>query len=86
MSTLPKSNNNGGIINLIIGLSLLAFTLMLALFVLGIIFHLAPVIGFFVAVGGGIWYFQANDDHSKLRAAQTLAAGLIIMVVFGAIF
>jgi hypothetical protein len=86
MSTLPKSNTNGGLINLIIGLSLLAFTLMLALFILGIIFKLAPVLGFFVAVGGGIWYFQAKDDHAKLRAAQTVAAGLIVMFVFGAIF
>jgi hypothetical protein len=86
MSTLPTSNTNRGLLNRILGHSLLAFTLMLALFILGIIFKLAPVIGFFVAVGGGIWYFQAKDDHAKLRAAQSVAAGLIVMVVFGAIF
>ncbi len=86
MSTYQKSNSNGGLINLVIGLSLLAFVLMLSLFVLGVIFKLASVIGFFVAVGGGIWYFQAKDEHHKLRALQTTFAGIAIMIVFGAIF
>lgn len=86
MSTVPKSKDNGGLINLIIGLSLLAFGLMLALFVLSVILHLASVIGFFVAVGGGIWYFQAKDEHTKLRALQTAIAGIVVMIVFGAIF
>ncbi|NDJ87391.1 MAG: hypothetical protein GYB66_16050 [Chloroflexi bacterium] len=85
MSTYTKDNRNS-LINLIIGLSLLVFAAMLAWWVFKILLGLAPLIGVLVLIGGGIWYLQADTDQQKLRASQTLLAGLFIFVVFAIIF
>lgn len=81
-----QESNSSNVVNFIIGLSLLAFVAMVALFVLKLVIGLAPVLGVLAAIGGGIWYFQANDDHAKLRALQLTVAGLAVAVLFGAIF
>ena len=86
MGTLDKSRTGNSFINLIIGFSLLAFALVLAWFVFKIIFGLAPLIGLVVAILGGIWYVQADNDADKLRAAKTIFGGLVTMVIFGMIF
>ena len=83
--TVQESNTNS-VVNLIIGLSLFAFVGLIAIFVLKMMFALAPFVGFMVAVGGGIWYFRTESEHYKLRALQTTLAGIALMIVFGAIF
>ena len=81
-----QESNSGNFVNFVIGLSLLAFVAMVGLFVLKLIIGLAPIFGVMAAVGGGIWYFQAENDSQKLRALQVAVAGLAVAVLFGAIF
>lgn len=84
MTAQNSSANN--LVNFIIGLSLLVFALMVAWFVFKILLGLAPIIGVLVAIGGGIWYLQAENDHQKLRALQTLVGGVGIAILFTVIF
>lgn len=81
-----QNGERQNLINLIIGISLLVFVLMLAFFIFSIVLQLAPIIGILIAVAGGIWYLQADDDSQKVRALQTLLAGGAIAVIFGIIF
>lgn len=85
MNTVKKSSSSG-LINLVIGLSLLIFVVILAWFVFKIVFGLAPLIGVLITIAGGIWYLQADDEHQKLRALQTAFAGIVVMIIFGIIF
>jgi hypothetical protein len=73
-------------VNLFIGISLLVFAAMVAWFVFKILLGLAPIIGGLIAIAGGIWYFQAETDQEKLRAMQTLVAGIGISIVFSVLF
>jgi hypothetical protein len=86
MGTYHNSKAGHGLVNLIIGASLLVFVLVLAVFILKIIVGLAPLLGLLIMIAGGIWYFQADNEAAKLRALQTAFAGLAIMVIFGMIF
>lgn len=85
MNTYNKTGSSG-LINLVIGLSLLIFVVILAWFVFKIVLGVAPLLGVLVAIGGGIWYLQADDEHQKLRALQTAFAGIVVMIIFGIIF
>lgn len=85
MNTYHKTGGNS-LINLVIGLSLLIFVVILAWFVFKIVLGLAPLIGVLITIGGGIWYLQADNEHQKLRALQTAFAGIVVMIVFGIIF
>lgn len=84
MSVHERNSNSP--INLIIGVSLLVFAAMVAWFVFKILLGLAPIIGVLVAIAGGIWYFQADTEHEKLRAMQTLLAGVGVTILFSVIF
>ncbi len=86
MGTSYSTEESSNPINLIIGISLLVFVAMLAWFVIKILVGLAPVIGVFVAIVGGIWYLQADDDRAKLNALKTVIAGVAMMIILGAIF
>ena len=71
MGTYEKSSNNNNLINLVIGLSLLAFVFTLGLFVLKILVALAPLMGVVAVILGGVWYLQAEDEHHKTASATT---------------
>ncbi len=86
MGTYHKTERSNNLTNTVIGVALVIFALTLAWFVFKILLGLAPLIGVFVAIAGGIWYLQAEDEHYKFRALQTLFAGVMIAIVFGAIF
>lgn len=83
--TTQESNGNS-IVNLVIGLSLMVFAAMVAMFIFKVVLSLAPVFGVLIAIGGGIWYMQAENEHYKLRAMQTILAGVGLAVLFGIIF
>lgn len=86
MGTSYSADNKGNLINVVIGISLMIFVLMLAWFVVKILIGLAPVIGVFVAIVGGIWYLQADSERAKINALKTVIAGIGIMIVLGIIF
>ncbi|MCQ3930434.1 MAG: hypothetical protein DPW16_08225 [Chloroflexi bacterium] len=76
-----QQRNSSGLIGLFLAAVMVCFVLMLGLFLVGFLLKIAPLLGFFVAIGGGVWYFNAKTDHFKLRAMTTVAFGLLLMVL-----
>ncbi len=83
MTTQDKNRN---LVNLFIGLSMIMFVIISIWFVFKVLLGLAPIIGVFVAIAGGIWYLQADDDAQKVQALQLVVGGGILAIVFGIIF
>lgn len=77
-----KTNNNNNLINIIIGFSLVAFAIVLALWALKVVAVVAPLIGLIAAIVCGFWYFQADNDTDRLRALRYVVLGLIIIIIF----
>jgi hypothetical protein len=81
--------NGSGIIGVFIGLALLFFGLLLALFILRvllkIVFALAPLAGLAIAAYGGYQYMRADVQDEKLDAMKIVAVGLGVAVL-GLIF
>ncbi len=76
-----QQRNSSGLIGVFLAAVMVCFVLMLGMFIVGFVLKIAPVLGFFVAVGGGVWYFNANTEHFKLRAMTATAFGLLLMVL-----
>lgn len=83
---MTTPDKRGNFINLFIGLSLLVFGLMVLWFMFITLLHLAPFLGVLVAIAGGVWYAQADDDAHKVQALQMILAGGLVAVIFGIIF
>ena len=80
---------SSGIIGVFIGLAVLFFVLLLAVFILktalSVFFALAPIAGLAIAGYGGYRYAQADADSDKLDATRIIAVGLGIALL-GIIF
>lgn len=83
------NHKNSGIIGVFIGLAVLFFGLLLALFVLktilAIFFALAPVAGLALTAYGGYRYVNADAEGEKLQAMKIVAGGLAVFTL-GIIF
>lgn len=80
-----QPRNTSGLIGIFLAVVMVCFVLMLGVFLVTFLLKIAPVLGFFIAIGGGVWYFTAKADQYKLRAMTTVAGGLLLMVL-GIIF
>jgi hypothetical protein len=76
-----NTKRTSGVVSLFIGLAVLLFVLLLALWVLKIFFAVAPLIGIAMAAYGGWRYYQAGTDGEKLSAMSLVAGGLGIAVL-----
>lgn len=89
MTQNAKANKSSGIIGMFIGLTVLFFVLLVALFLLKIVvgafFLFAPVVGLITAAYGGYRYWQADAEADKLKAMTIVAAGMGIAFL-GVIF
>lgn len=89
MTQNAKAHKSSGIIGMFIGLTVLFFVLLVALFLLKIVVSafliFAPVVGLLTAAYGGYRYWQADSDADKLKAMTIVAAGMGI-AFFGVIF
>lgn len=89
MTQNVKANKSSGIIGMFIGLTVLFFVLLVALFllkvVLGLFFFFAPLLGLVTAAYGGYRYWQADEEGDKLKAMTIVAAGMGIAFL-GVIF
>jgi len=80
MTQNAKVNKSSGIIGMFIGLTVLFFVLLVALFLLkivvGMFFFFAPVVGLITAAYGGYRYWQADTEADKHKAMTFVAAGM----------
>lgn len=79
--TANSTRKTSGVVSLFIGLAVLLFVLLLALFILRIFFAVAPLIGIAMAAYGGWRYYQSSTDAEKLSAMSLVAGGLGIAVL-----
>ena len=89
MTQNAKVNKSSGIIGMFIGLTVLFFVLLVALFILKVIVGafliFAPVVGLITAAYGGYRYWQADTEADKLKAMTIVAVGMSI-AFFGVLF
>ncbi|MCI0709430.1 MAG: hypothetical protein L0154_04630 [Chloroflexi bacterium] len=84
-----NTKKTSSVVSLFIGLAVLLFVLLLALFMLKIavqlVFGLAPLVGIVMAIYGGWRYYEGTTDAQKLRAMYYVAGGLTLAFL-GALF
>ncbi len=89
MTQNVKANKSSGIIGMFIGLTVLFFVLLVALFLvtaaLKVLFFFAPLLGLVTAAYGGYRYWQADEESDKLKAMTIVAVGMGIAFL-GVIF
>ncbi|PJF39698.1 MAG: hypothetical protein CUN55_13760 [Phototrophicales bacterium] len=83
---MTTQQENDNIVNLFIGVTMIVFALALAWFIFKAVLGIAPIIGVFIAIAGGISYLQAENDTQKVRALQLVIGGGILAIIFGIIF
>lgn len=86
MGIYEKSKGNSNLVNFFIGLALVAFVVVGALVVAGIVISvllmLIPLAAIAMVIGGGIWFFRAKNDHYRMRAGMTFFVGVLLLIIF----